>query len=893
MPPPTLTDSWLHSRKFGIVIDAGSSGSRLQIYSWKDARSVRLEAASPSDLHSLPIVEKGTISQEDWQLKANPGISTLGNEPPSKVGKYLEPLINHAKAHIPPSQHASTPIFLLATAGMRLLPPVEQSSVLEAACDYIADHSTFQIDGETFKKHAFQLSGTQGTSRCGRNIRIITGEEEGLFGWIAVNYLMNGFAVQHSDHSKPTTLGFLDMGGASTQIAFEPTLTGMDEAAAAVDGLADVRLRLLNGEEIHHRVFVTTWLGFGTNQARERYINQSIADWEAKHNLHEGTTSQSGGVQHVERRHTKYATSTSVEVYDPCLPKNLIIHNKQHRPTEGISTPGSHYTSVTLVGTGSFSQCLAQTTPLLNKSAPCSKEPCLFNGVHVPPIDFAHHRFIGISEYWYSSQHVFGLGGAFDFEKYEKAAEAFCGRDWEDILKEHERNANPSTNPVTWHRDVDESRLKLQCFKAAWIVNVLGKGVGIPRTSKAWKEVGSAASGGDGRTTELHVDEEKAEKLGLEEGEMSNATFQSVDTINGAAVSWTLGKMVLEASKDIPPAFKTSKPISDPMGLPLPTVETPTGSVRVMPFGLDGLDFGSIEQHFPSKLRREALGFSPIMLLVYVIVIGLMVCVFSKVRYRRLRSSFRKWRRGSMKRDAFMMSEDGGVTSGSSASEESPPLTPLSATSTLYSISVSVSPSTSSPLSLLYRVGSMLRRALPLSNPRPTAYAPARPKFPFNNPTTVTSSSASSRMKPTPTPLIFNQTLPTPEAHNQHFPSSASASSMHYAQPHYSGSQSLLVPPGTSQNTSFLTPNKTTMDDPALSSSRRPVSPPLPNGMNPNGLAALSLSRNSSQVNLTRGYTVPTPRTPSGFLTPLNGFTSVGSVTTPGFRTPSTFNEYD
>ena len=53
-----------------------------------------------------------------------------------------------------------------------------------------------------------------------------------------------------------------------------------------------------------------------------------------------------------------------------------------------------------LVGTGSFTQCLQKTAPLLNKNAPCLAELCLFDGMHVPPINFTPSHFIGVSEYW-------------------------------------------------------------------------------------------------------------------------------------------------------------------------------------------------------------------------------------------------------------------------------------------------------------------------------------------------------------------------------------------------------------------------------------------------------------------------------------------------------------
>ncbi|KAI0062375.1 hypothetical protein BV25DRAFT_1856370 [Artomyces pyxidatus] len=636
MPPPTAADAWLNSRRFGIVVDAGSSGSRLQIYSWRDPRVVRQEHGEQVK-HLLPRVEKGTLNDDDWVTKVEPGISSFA-ESPEGITSYLAPLLEHARSHIPPSLHAETPLFLLATAGMRLLTPEQQATVLETTCHFLRFHSYFRIDGPS------------ALGPCGSSVRIITGEEEGLFGWIAVNYLMDGFGPSNADR---TTYGFLDMGGASTQIAFEP---GPEERKKA-QNLVDVRLRLMSGEEISHQVFVTTWLGYGTNQARERYVGQAINEYEATRQTISGTASDHEVIE------------------DPCLPKDLrLTETPLHTGPSTSHTRKPH----TLLGTGSFTQCLEQTSPLLNKAAPCPDVPCLFNGVYVPPIDFSVSRFIGVSEYWYSSEHVFGLGGAYNFVDYERAAQNFCGKDWAEILRMHEdakrrerlggdgemEEGGKVIGLDKWGDKVEISRLEMQCFKAAWIINVLHDGLGMPRIVDAG---GNATASGEAVKSQ-------ADQKGL-----GRPTFQSMDSVGDIAISWTLGKMVLEASKEVPPLFKNDPPLVDPLEGITEGENSPYHPIRpAFHLNLDDID-DKISAHLPPSFTRHSLGFPFVGLIFSLLVLLTFLLMTCRLR-RYIRSCVRRFTRSVTKRDQdlFALSLEEGKSDGRPSSPFStrPPSTP-------------------------------------------------------------------------------------------------------------------------------------------------------------------------------------------------------------------------
>ncbi|GAP91991.1 putative Golgi apyrase [Rosellinia necatrix] len=476
--------------RYGVILDAGSSGTRLHIYRWLDPHKV-IKHASIEELNTLPSLENY------YTDKIRPGVSTWGDHPEDIGPEHLESLIKKAKKKIPHDRHADTPIYLMATAGVRLLPKDQQRSLLSEICTYFRQESQFSLPD------------------CNTNIQVIPGETEGLYGWIAANYLLGGFdSAQNHAHGKGHhTYGFLDMGGASAQIAFAPNATVAKEHG---NDLKLVRLRTLDGAPLEYKVFSSTWLGFGVNQARARYVKQLVDNIL------------------IDGEH---------EVPDPCLPRGL-------RTTEIGDIIEGASKKLQLVGTGEFDECMRTTKPLLGKEMPCKDEPCLFNGQHVPPIDFDINHFVGVSEYWHSTHGVFSTDDddqAYDFNTYQKKVMDFCGQPWGEIKSTiNARKSDP-------FKEAQEA-----CFKASWLINVLHEGIGVPR-------VGIEDAPVPGVNVTKAIGEAAKEKGFLH-------PFQAAEEVDDMEISWTLGKMVLYAAGQIPPQDDYLLPVgfgSNTKGIPL------------------------------------------------------------------------------------------------------------------------------------------------------------------------------------------------------------------------------------------------------------------------------------------------------------------------------------
>ncbi|PSN61850.1 hypothetical protein BS50DRAFT_562041 [Corynespora cassiicola Philippines] len=460
--------------RYAVILDAGSSGTRVHVYRWLNSDKARAKA-SDKQLHSLPEIE----TDKKWTKKIHPGISTFGENPQDVGPDHLDKLLSHALKHVPLDEVSETPLFLLATAGMRILPEQQRNDVLAEVCDYARKNTQFQLPD------------------CDLHVQVIPGETEGLYGWIAANYLLGGFDnAEDNDHGKGHhTYGFLDMGGASSQIAFAPNAT---EAEKHANDLTLLRLRSLDGTPLEYQVFVTTWLGFGVNEARKKYV-KALLD----------------------------SSPDSNELPDPCLPSGIKV-TADGKPVESKDQENETH----LVGTGKFSECLHQTYPLLAKDKACLDQPCLINGQHVPAIDFDVNHFVGVSEYWHTTHEIFKMAHKddqpYDFKLYQQLVDEFCSQDWEDIEK--------GVDDKKWGKKVDEETAREVCFKASWLINVLHDGIGVPR-------VGIEGLKDSQNTTKAVA--------GKEKGFLD--PFQAVNKINDKEVSWTLGKAILYASSEVPP----------------------------------------------------------------------------------------------------------------------------------------------------------------------------------------------------------------------------------------------------------------------------------------------------------------------------------------------------
>jgi hypothetical protein len=164
-----------------LVLDAGSTGTRIHVYKFR---------ATVDNENGDTFVLKNEIFKE---LK--PGLSSFDEI--FKAEQQINDLLKIADNEVSHFKHRSTPLVLRATAGLRLLSETKQKLLLESVSN-------------TFKKYGFY--------KPKMDIGIMDEIEEGIDAWLTLVYLKG-------EQFYGSRIAALDLGGGSTQITYNPSLS--------------------------------------------------------------------------------------------------------------------------------------------------------------------------------------------------------------------------------------------------------------------------------------------------------------------------------------------------------------------------------------------------------------------------------------------------------------------------------------------------------------------------------------------------------------------------------------------------------------------------------------------------------------------------------------------
>ncbi|XP_077707716.1 ectonucleoside triphosphate diphosphohydrolase 8 isoform X2 [Canis aureus] len=398
--------------KFGVVFDAGSTHTSLFVYRW------------PADKQN----STGVVSQALACQVKGPGISSYASDP-AQAGESLQGCLEEALVIIPQAKHQETPAFLGATAGMRLLSQKNgsQATAIFAAVSQALGRSPLDF----------------------RGAELLTGQDEGAFGWITINYVL-GRLVQYSfsgEWIRPlegTLVGALDMGGASTQITFVPRGPILDESSQAT-------FRLYGSE---HRVYTHSYLCFGHDQMLTRLLAQLVQ------------------------------ASPGPLVCHPCYHRGyramLSLATLYESPCVHTPPPQHGAGNLTVEGTGSPTACVSAIQGLFNFSSCEGRGHCTFDGVYQPPVQ---GQFYAFSSFYYTFAFL-NLTSKQPLATVNTTVWEFCQRPWKQV----EASARGQER---WLRDY--------CASGLYILTLLLEGYGF--SEETWpsiefrKQVGGTSIG--------------------------------------------------------------------------------------------------------------------------------------------------------------------------------------------------------------------------------------------------------------------------------------------------------------------------------------------------------------------------------------------------------------
>ncbi|KAI5120142.1 hypothetical protein M0805_001910 [Coniferiporia weirii] len=320
--------------QYALMIDAGSTGSRIHIYKFNNC------GPSPSYEYEVFKMKQGGLSKYKGA--------------PTGAAQSLDELLDEAVAVVPQSLWSCTPVAVKATAGLRLLGADQSAEILAAVRKRLETQYPFAV---------VEKDG----------VAIMDGSDEGVYAWITANYLLD--TIRADSPRAAHSFAVLDLGGASTQIVFEPDFS--DDAAMA-DG--DHKYELQFGGSTR-TLYQHSFLGYGLMRARASV--HRLVEFMATFNNAPSANS----------------TTPDVEIPNPCLWQGS---SREVALEDFPSSETTHNVKMAGMDIGSFEACNRVVELMMAKDAVCQTKPCSFNGVYQPSIleSFAHGDVLLLSYFY-------------------------------------------------------------------------------------------------------------------------------------------------------------------------------------------------------------------------------------------------------------------------------------------------------------------------------------------------------------------------------------------------------------------------------------------------------------------------------------------------------------
>lgn len=447
------TDSFARRSTVGMMIDAGSSGTRMHIYRWN-----KRVGTTPNPGMSIPSTE------EKWTSKERPGVASFADNP-IQVISQLSPLIEYAKGQL--LHHKDDwclfPIYFRATGGMREMPLIKRDMMMIEIRRFLSgEKNPFYFENEF--------------------ARVISGEEEAVFAWAGANLLMGNilnplqeeFSLSDVAYDADMkTHGVLDLGGASTQIAFYVPNQLITEGLFKLQiggrkhwnlyTKVSLNLTMRHSNPLRTLIPLKSFLQFGHESAKSRYfegITSAALTAQANMNFTSAFTARASCFHAgFSEKYTNVEMSRSMFVRGPVEPSSL-----------------------------QMDECMSAILPLLKLELDnfCSwvyDGECGIAGQYqplLPPND--EMSFMGLSSYnkpW----SFFQLPATASIKQFADRVREVCGMTFSELMDFASSREGRS-------EDTKASDLPYLCFFGSYIVVLLHHGYGFEmnRTLTVLKE---------------------------------------------------------------------------------------------------------------------------------------------------------------------------------------------------------------------------------------------------------------------------------------------------------------------------------------------------------------------------------------------------------------------